>query len=139
MLSKNDPNAALITTIFTGPKWRFSKHTGKPNQLALLEHDGKKIAALVVVRPASSEDYALSEAGLKHLIGTGITDIYVVLGVRATNVDRPEFVAAEKASLVHERVRDLPPRDGQWGPYWWITAEFEPAFSSGGFSDSDVV
>ena len=65
----------------------------------------------------------LMKAEQEGRINTG----YVVLA--QANGTRPEFIAAEKAAVVHERLRDYPPREGQLGPYWWITVDFMPAMS----------
>lgn len=36
----------------------------------------------------------------------------------------PEFVAAEQAQIVQDRLRGIEPRNGHWGKYWWVSSEF---------------
>ena len=52
-------------------------------------------------------------------------EAYVVLGL--ANGERREFVAAEKATVVRDRLRDYGPQNGGYGSFWWITVDFMPA------------
>ena len=132
---------AVIATIFTDPSWKFSDVVF-PNLLAWKEdHDGKIIIVVVVaLRRADrrGQDYALGKAGLDRVLDAldfqerAIPDeadryleAYVVLGL--ANGERREFIAAEKATVVRDRLRDYAPQDGKFGPFLWITPEFMPA------------
>jgi hypothetical protein len=117
-----------LSTIFSDPAWKFSTDKAYPNQLGRLDQDGTTTGVLVVSR-GRGQDFALGVNGFEYLIKAEqegrITTGYVVLA--QANGGRPEFIAAEKAAVVHERLRAYAPREGQLGPYWWITADFMPA------------
>ena len=122
----------IIATMFSNPSWKFSDVVF-PNLLAWLEdHNGAiTTIAVVVLRRGDrrGQDFALGVAGLERVLkAEHITEAYVVLG-RQLDGERREFLAAEKATVVRDRLRDYPPRDGKYGSFWWITAEFMPAIS----------
>jgi hypothetical protein len=120
----------VITTIFTDPAWKFSWAIASPNQLAALND----IGAVVVLRRADGRgrDFALGVAGFEYVLKAEeegrIAEGYVALGLSIKG-NRPEFVAAERVQVVHERLREYAPIDGDFGRYWWITREFMPAAS----------
>jgi hypothetical protein len=128
MLMKNDVKK-IIATIFTDPSWKLSQAVGFPNSHARLDRDDA-IYGAVVVRGGRGPDYALNEEALEYLLEAKkegrITLAYVVLAQLAAD-GRLEFVAAEEADVVRERLRGVPPREGRFGRYWWITVEFMPA------------
>jgi hypothetical protein len=121
-----------FTTIFTDPGWKLSTAIAYPNQLGRLDQDGDTIGVVIVLR-GRGQDFALGVAGLEYLIKAEqegrITTGYVVLA--QANGERPEFIAAEKAAVVYERLRKYIPRDGKLGlgSYWWITVDFMPAMT----------
>jgi hypothetical protein len=124
----------VISTIFSNPSWTLSQAVAFPNQLGRLDHDGAIIGAVLVLR-GRGQDFALGVAGLEYVTTAEkegrITDAYVVLAQRSADGGRREFIAAEKAAVVHERLREYAPREGQFGRYWWISVEFVPATSMG--------
>lgn len=120
-----------LSTIFSDPAWKLSTATeAYPNQLARYDQDDTTTGVLVVMR-GRGKDFAVGANGLKYLLKAEqegrINTGYVVLA--QANGGRPEYIAAEKAVVVHERLRDYPPRDGQLGPYWWISNDFLPAMT----------
>jgi hypothetical protein len=119
----------VIASIFTDPSWKFSDVVF-PNLLAWKEDPDGNIIIIAVVAlrrvDRRGSDYALGEAGLKRVLKPEhIAEAYVVLGL--ANGERREFVAAEKATVVRDRLRDYAPQDGKFGPFLWITPEFMPA------------
>jgi hypothetical protein len=129
---RNESNLmkAVINTIFSDPSWKFSDVVF-PNLLAWKEDlDGNiTIIAVVALRRVDRRgaDYALGEAGLKRVLKPEqISEAYVVLG-RQLEDKRREFVAAEKATVVRDRLRDYGPQNGGYGSFWWITVDFMPA------------
>ena len=79
------------------------------------------------------QDFALGVNGLEYLMKAEqegrITTGHVVLA--QANGILPEVIAAEKATVVHERLCNYVPRDGQlgkgWDPIGGFTADFMPA------------
>ena len=119
-----------LNTIFSDPAWKLSTAIAYPNQLGRLDQDGTTAGAVIVVR-GRGQDFALGVNGLEYVVKAEqegrINAGYVVLA--QANGRRPEYIAAEKAAVVHERLRAYAPREGQLGPYWWITADFRPAMT----------
>jgi hypothetical protein len=131
----NEGVMKMIETIFTNSSWKFSTAIAYPNQLAARNDvAGTIIGAVVALRRTDGrgQDFALSTAGLEYLLKAEeegrIAEGYVVLGY-LSNDGRREFVAAERAHVVHERLRGYAPLDGDLGLYFWITREFMPAVS----------
>lgn len=123
-----------ITTIFTDPSsWTRSRPDDvRPNQLA---YNKSASIGSVVVFQGGGQDYGLNVAGLERVLKAEkdgrITEGFVSLWGQP-NGGLPKFIAAEKATVVRDRLRGVPSREGQygWKDYWWITAEFKPASSS---------
>jgi len=105
--------------------------------LAWLEdRDGNIVSIAVVALRRDNrrgQDFALGVAGLERVLKAEHiteTERFVVLG-RQLDGGQREFIAAEQAAIVRDRLRDYPPRDGKFGsPFWWITTEFMPASSA---------
>jgi hypothetical protein len=139
------PNGATATitmlrTITTDPAFKSSDAISFPNKIYGGTIDGKKIGALVVLRRARSRgsDFAISASGLEYLEKAQhdgrIDEGYVVF---FQDGHPREFIAAEQAKVVHDRLRGIGPQAGNWGPYWWVTAEFTTP-SSGAVDDDEV-
>ncbi|MGB8046851.1 MAG: hypothetical protein WCF53_02965, partial [Pseudolabrys sp.] len=57
-----------------------------------------------------------------------------ISGLRPVQIDwRVEYtharpavrpIATEQAQVVRDRLRGVDPREGRWGAYWWLSAEF---------------
>jgi hypothetical protein len=124
---------------FDNSDWKvYSSAVAFPNKLGRrLNGNGGVDGAVVAMRKAGGRgrDFALSVTGLEHTLKREqeriIAEGYVVLGRLLAKGSKAEFVAEEKAQIVHERLRDIPPLDGDLGPYWWITEDFMPAISMG--------
>lgn len=131
------------STIFTDSSWKLSDVVF-PNLLAWKDHDAITPFVVVVSRLANrrGRDYALSKAGLERVIGAEregrVTEGLVSLWDQSADRKRHEFVGEEKASVVHERLRNVPPQEGKWGPFWWITADFQPVVSAAARYDPDA-
>jgi hypothetical protein len=119
-----------LSTIFSNPAWKFSTDKTYPHQHGLLDQDGIKTGVIIVLR-GRGQDFALGVNGLTHVIKAEqegrIKIAHVVLA--QINGEKPEYIAAEKAAVVHERLCNYLPIEGRLGlgPYWWITADFMPA------------
>jgi len=127
----------VIATMFSNPSWKLSQNLSYPNTLGALNYNGAKIGVLAVLR-GRGRDFPLSEAGLEYLLkmeqeGRIAADAQVSLFTRpAKKSELPEFIATEKATVVRDNIGDAPPQNGEYGPHWWITAEFKPSASSSG-------
>jgi hypothetical protein len=125
-MSANDRTS---TFSFGDPNWRpIAKETVDklhvtPNELWF--NGTTKAGALVVKQSGQYAEYAFSKAGLDYVhkaelegrISAGIT----------VQVQRDGIVGTIKP--VTKMVADLngrPPRDGPFGPYWWINADGTP-------------
>ena len=107
----NDGNITMV-----GPKGIY------PNRLAWLK-DNPRIGAVVVFQ--SQTDFALGKAGLDHIIkakATGHLDEAYVLLLRASVNGRPQFINAAPVEEIAARLHKEMPREGQWGPFWWLPA-----------------
>lgn len=114
-----------IEKIFTDPGFRSSSGKCYPNRLY---GNGSKIGAVVVVR-GRGHDFALSIAGLDYVVAAEtegrVKEGYVVLA-QPNGGGTPEFIAAERATAVQERLKNVSPSNGKWGEYHWITETFQP-------------
>ena len=121
-----------IQNIFTDPTFRSSSKY-YPNRLY---GDGKQTGAIAVTR-GRGNDFALNAEGLDYVVQAEtegrVKEGYVVLASR--NGSTPQFIAAARAKEVQERLRNVTPREGNFGPYHWITVNFQPAASR---DDGDV-
>jgi hypothetical protein len=97
-----------------------------PNQF--WRTNDRKIGALVVIKGWKYEEFALSKIGLDHLHDAlrakRIDQAIVVLGDwrdRVLTVISQKPIADVIASLAN-----LTPRDGPFGPYYWMKPDFSP-------------
>ena len=120
-------------SIFSNPRWHLSRKDVYPNVLGRLDQDdGTAIGGLWAIH-GRGRDFGLGVKGMGRLLKAQeegrITTGYVVLAQRVGNGGRPEFIAAEYASVVYARVCVRVPLQGPNGPFWWLTREFMPAAS----------
>jgi hypothetical protein len=114
---------------YANPNWRpFSKDNldtlhVTPNELWF--NASTNSGALVVRQSGQYAEYALSKAGLDHLHDA----------VQAGKVTAGNMVLVKRDGIVvlikpvAQMVADLngrTPRDGPFGPYWWINADGTP-------------
>ena len=94
-----------LNTVFSNPAWKLSTAVAHPNQLGRLDQDGTTIGVVIVMR-GRGQDFALGVNGLEYLMKAEqegrITTGHVVLA--QANGILPEVIAAEKATVVHERL-----------------------------------
>jgi hypothetical protein len=94
-----------------------------PNRLAWLK-ENPKIGAVIVFQ--SETDFAFGKASLEYITKAKAEERlekgYVIL-VRGSMNGRLEFVNAATIEEVEALVRNIPPHDGKWGPFWWLRAE----------------
>jgi hypothetical protein len=117
---------------FTDPHWRpFPQEKldalgVTPNQL--WANSSSTAGALVVKKSASYPEYALSKAGLDYLHAAEqagkITSGYVVLVKWDTG--KLVVVQIKPVAEVVAGLAGIPPRDGPFGPYWWLNADLTP-------------
>jgi hypothetical protein len=117
---------------YTDPDWRaFASERTKalhiwPNQM--WHHNGTLCGALVVMKPRAYDEYAVSKAGLDYLFAAHqvqrITSGHVVLACWRNG--KLAVVATKPVSDVVAALAEVPPRDGPFGPYWWVCADFTP-------------
>jgi hypothetical protein len=113
-----------IENIFTDPSFRSWSKQCYPNRLY---GDGKEIGAVVAVKGRHGDDFALGIAGLDYIVKAEaegrIKEGFVVLA-KQNGGGVLEYIGAERASEVAERLRNVTPWKGKWGAYHWITATF---------------
>jgi hypothetical protein len=106
----------------------FKKYTPTicyPNTLYVNENGGDKIAVLVAQRNFKSTDWAVNKNGLDYVCAAerdGKIKFAMVVLASGMNV-----VAAESAMHVAKTLRETIPNEGKFGPYWWVTAQLQPA------------
>jgi hypothetical protein len=114
-----------IENIFTNPTFRSWSKQCYPNRL----YGDGEIGAVVAVR-GRGDDFALGVAGLTYIVKAEaegrIKEGFVVLA-KQNGGNVLEYIGAELASEVAERLRNVTPREGKWGPYHWITTSFNTA------------
>lgn len=124
---------ADLRNMFTDPAFRpFTPRTSRriccPNKLWGGIKDGKRIGILVVKRSSKrpNGDWPLNVAGIKYVWAAereGRIDAGYVVLVDTTDI----FIAAVPIAAVVVQLHDQPTWDGQWGPFWWVTADLTPA------------
>ncbi len=115
---------------FTDTSWRpfapdLTKKIGAfPNQIHF--NSGEKTAAVVAFR-GMHETWALNQAAVEYLAQAAcdgrITAGFVVLAQAAGKP--PEVVAWKRVEEVVALLGTVPPRDGTFGKYWWVSESFE--------------
>jgi hypothetical protein len=117
--------------------WRaFSIELGKalgvyPNEL---RHDGNGHGALVVWKAQNSDDFPMNKSGVEYLVKAhrdGRVDGRVVLARRRDG--KIETVAVKDIEQVAAMISNVTPKEGRFGPYWWLNA----GFTFGSFSALD--
>jgi hypothetical protein len=112
------------------PNWRkFAPERVKalrvwPNQL--WHNTIESLGALVIFKPQAYEEYPMSQAGLEYVLKAhqaGRIVGHVVLACRGQNW-KTIVVAVKDVTAVAAMVEHVPPRDGPYGPYWWLRADF---------------
>ena len=78
-------------------------------------------AALVIFQSQTGDDFSLSKAGLEYAMGLfhdrNIKHGHVVLVRKIV----PRLVVAYRSIIeVAHEVEGISPRDGEYGPYWWL-------------------
>jgi hypothetical protein len=115
----NDPNWRIFATDATKALGIF------PNQL--WHHGVENLAALVIFKPQDYEEFPVSQAGLQYVLKAHQEKRavgYVVLARR--QLWKPQLVGAKDVAAVAAILKGVPPRDGPFGPYWWLRADFTP-------------
>jgi hypothetical protein len=94
-----------------------------PNRLGWLKKD-PKIGVVIVYQ--SETDFALGKASLDYVAKPKaegrLKEAFVLLLRRGIN-GQNEFVNAATIEEVKALLRNIPPREGNWGPFWWLQAE----------------
>lgn len=133
-MTKKATRAVSLENMFSDPTFQWSTKHSYPNRIY---GNGKKIGALVAVR-GRREDFAVNVSGLDYVVKAEtegrLKEGYVVLA-KKNGGTAPEYIAAARVSEVAERLRGVTPLEGDYGPYHWITATFQPATRG---NDADV-
>jgi hypothetical protein len=119
----------LMTAIdLNDPNWRrFSRDDTKalhvwPNQLWY--NNVENLGALVVFK-RNYEEYAVSQAGLQYVLKAHLEERVVGHVVLACGENwKPQFVAEKDVAAVAAILKGVSPREGPYGPYWWLRADF---------------
>ena len=112
---------------FTDPAWckfalQLAKEIGAyPNQLYFKTDEN--IGAIAVFK-GQHDSWAVNQKGVNYLLEAvrdgKITAGYVVLAAGKP----PEVIACKPVAEVVTILGGAPPRDGDWGKYWWVDQEF---------------
>jgi hypothetical protein len=94
-----------------------------PNRLGWLKKD-PKIGAVIVFQ--SETDFALGKASLDYIAKPKaegrLKEAFVLLLRRGVN-GHLEFINSATIEEVEALLHNNPPREGTWGPFWWLQAE----------------
>jgi hypothetical protein len=125
MKMKKGKPEMFIKDIFSNPSFRSWSNGEIPNKFY---GDGKNVGAVVAMR-SRGVDFALNLDALDYVCKAEaegrIKEGYVVLAVKE-NGGAPGYVAHARANEVAERLRNVTPRDGKWGKYYWLTSALQP-------------
>jgi hypothetical protein len=94
-----------------------------PNQL--WHNSIERLGALVIFKPQAYEEYPVSQAGLQYVLKAHVAERiagHVVLACRQNW--KPAVVAVKDVAAVAAVLEGVPPRDGPYGLYWWLRADF---------------
>jgi hypothetical protein len=117
MLDLNDPNWCQFASDRTKALGVF------PNQLWYNGVEG--LGALVIFKPQAYDEYPVSQAGLNYVLEAHRAKRIAGHVVLACRVNwKPELVAAKDVAAVAAMLQGVPPRDGPYGPYWWLRSDF---------------
>jgi hypothetical protein len=96
-----------------------------PNQL--WHNNNTNAGALVVTKSSKYEEYAVSKAGIDYMLAADraqkVTGYVVLLRWQEGKLT---VVASKPIAAVAAALADIPPRDGPFGPYWWVRADLTP-------------
>jgi hypothetical protein len=133
----NNNNDDIIPFSFEDRAWqRFPQKTHDQLRLAsndLYHHSAAKIGALVA-KGAKYAEIAVSKSGLDYLwaaVRGGKISRGIVALARREDGGRPVVTKEMDVADVVESVKDIPPREGDWGQYWWFYADGTPQRSQG--------
>ncbi len=116
---------------FPGQHWKaFAPEKAKdlgvhPNQLWFNEKS--KAGALIVMKPQAYDEFAVGKAGLDYVASAHAAQRikgHVVLATRQHG--KLAVVAHKCVADVAALLERVPPREGQWGPYWWVKNDLTP-------------
>lgn len=119
---------SINNQFFTDPNWRpfapdVVKATGAyPNRLYF--NANQNSGAMVAFRGAHNDAWAVNKAAVDYLskavregrIGEG----HAILAEGKP----PAVVSSLTINEVEKLLNDVPPTNGNWGPYWWLSKEF---------------
>ena len=119
------PLAILQTKLANGAFQRFAANDSFPNELWDGEHDDQKIG-LAITFPSSQGDFSLNKAANDRLLKAqrdGPLDQGHVVQARKQN-GQIEFLAIMEVEKLQPILASLPLREGKYGEYWWVPANF---------------
>jgi hypothetical protein len=94
-----------------------------PNRLGWLK-ENPRIGVAIVFQ--SETDFAFGKASLDYITkakAEGRLDEAFMLLLRRGVNGHLEFVNAATLEEIEALLRNIPPRKGNWGPFWWLQAE----------------
>jgi hypothetical protein len=129
MSIKNDVTTAGNKNITLPDGWSFvtrrmnEERGWWPNRVA---YNTKQNTALISVqRRDENTDFSLSVTALQDLI-TAVQNRDVKSGVVRLSGPDGSFVAEKTVQYVFNKLSEVQPDPGRFGPHWWIDENFEP-------------
>jgi hypothetical protein len=119
LFDPNDPN----WTMFAASQAKvLNIH---PNQLWF--NSTTNAGALVVPKSSKYEEYAVSKAGIDYVVAADraqkITGLVALIRWQERKLIT---IACKPIADVATALANIPPRDGPFGPYWWVRADLTP-------------
>jgi hypothetical protein len=103
-----------------------------PNKLGTLEVENGTVGVVVVAQ--SETDFALSKSALDRVLSAlregRIVQGFLILVRRVEKSHPPQFVNAMPVEEVAAIVSNMAERNGNYGPYWWLTENIKPPGSN---------
>jgi len=100
-----------------------------PNQLYLGVKDIGRVGCLVGWHSSEERDFALNKRGLEHLFSAQQQG-KIIVGVVALTANWSDVINVAPVQTVIDELQHHSPRNGPYGPYWWVDKDFDFAAQS---------
>jgi hypothetical protein len=94
-----------------------------PNQLYVARKDIGRMGVLVAWQATPEQDWALNKHGLEYSYGAQ-GQHKIVAGIVLLSANYNDVINVAPVQTVILNLQNIPPRNGRWGPYWWVNKDF---------------